>query len=92
MTKKEMAMRANIKDYDDSTDYSIYHAYNNPSPRKVSIFDECLETMREYGGRCLKVIRHNSYVFSAGFLFDDPETGVIKFAYIAPSKLTIVDY
>lgn len=92
MTKTEMMMKANINAYNNSTDYTIFHAYNKPSPRKIAIFNECLETMRQFNGYGLKIVRHNCYVFSAAFLFVDIETGVIKFAYIAPSKLTICDY
>ena len=92
MTRKEMMIRADIQAYDNSTDYSIFHAYKNPSPRKVGAFEHCIEIMHRYGGRALKVVRHNCFVFSAAFLFDDPDTGEIKFAYITPSKLTICDY
>ena len=92
MTKNEMMMRANIKAYDNSTDYSIFHTYNKPSSRKIGAFEHCIEIMHRYGGRALKVVHHNCFVFSAAFLFDDPDTGEIKFAYITPSKLTICDY
>lgn len=92
MTRNEMMMRANIRAYDESTEYSIFNAYKNPSPRKVGAFEHCLDIMHRYGGRALKVVRHNCFVFSAAFLFDDPNTGEIKFAYITPSRLTICDY
>lgn len=92
MTRNEMMMRANVNAYDNSNEHSIFHAYDKPSPRKVGAFEHCIEIMHRYGGRCLKVVRHNCFVFSAGFLFDDPDTGVIKFAYITPSKIYICDY
>lgn len=92
MTRNEMMMKANVKAYDDSTDYTIFHAYNKPSPRKVGAFEHCAEIMHRYDGYGLKVVRHNCFVFSAGFLFVDPETGVIMFGYITPSNVYFCEY
>ena len=48
--------------------------------------------MNKYEGWGLKVLSYNTFMFTAAFLFEDKETGVIQMMYITPNYDIAVDY
>lgn len=49
---------------------SLYDAYANPSEAKRDAWRECQALCREFDGRDLCVVGHNSMAFSAAFTCD----------------------
>lgn len=72
-----------------TTNGDIYSAYQRPSVRKVHAWNSCEELCRKYEGTGLRIIGHNSMIFSAGFIgyVENEETGELEksFVYITPS-------
>lgn len=67
--------------YNNSAATELYHVYGSFSAAKAKAFDRCKEIVYQYNGRGLKIIGHNGYCFSVGFLFDDEE-GNTNFMHI----------
>ena len=70
-----------------SDEYDIYDAYKRPSKEKVKAWDRCREAKFNAEGRNLKVICHNTFSFSAGYIAEYPDAdGVLidHFVYITP--------
>lgn len=83
---------ANINRYNNSTDYSLGDVYGRYSAAKAQAWNYCVELMKKYDGYGLKVLSSNTFMFTAGFLFVDKDTGVIQFMFITPNYDCIVDY
>lgn len=77
--------KGNIDSYNRSGYHDIYEAYDRPSSNKVSAWKYCQNKCSSYNGRGLKIISRNTYTFTAGFEFDNPETGELMFMFITPS-------
>lgn len=78
--------RLALKNYDAykrSTKYSLYDAYGSFSKAKAEAWQYCENLMKEYDGYGLKVISHNGYQFTAGFMFE--YEGSTMFMYISRS-------
>ena len=60
----------------------IHSAYGKPSYAKVAAFEYCRNLCASLDGWGLKILAHGCQTFSVGFEFCDPETGVVRFAYI----------
>ena len=82
----------NISRYNRSTAYSLRDVYGRYSYAKEQAFRYCLDLMNKYNGRDLKIISYNTFRFTAAFIFNDPETGVIQFMFITPNYDCIVEY
>ena len=67
-------------------DYCLADAYGSYSSAKASAWKHCEEKRDDYDGWGLKVLSHNTYMFTAGFEFENPETGAIALYIITPSK------
>lgn len=91
MTKKEQTMIYNFRQYEKSTMESIYKAYKTPSVRKQRFWEHLKEMCFMLGGHDLKVVSKNSQIFTAGFVFPDKETGVLKYMHITPTTQTVID-
>lgn len=91
MTNKAMA-KANIQKYESSTARTLKDVYKSFSEAKRYAYDYCVELMKQYNGFNFRIISANTFIFTVGFLFADPETGVVKFMYITPTHETVVDY
>lgn len=74
--------------YINGTMTSLYDAYKSFSPAKVQAWDYCRRLCYERGGHGLKVLTANTFRFTAGFTFEDRETGECKFMYITPNYNT----
>lgn len=92
VTNQKRVARGNTNRYANSTDYSLYHAYARPSVAKQRAWAYCEELMNKYEGWGLKVLSYNTFMFTAAFLFEDKETGVIQMMYITPNYDVAVDY
>lgn len=94
MTKRTMERNAleHISVYKESESYSLDTCYGRYSKAKANAWKYCEELCNRLDGWGLKVVTHNVNIFTAGFLFTDDETGVIRFMYITPSYDVSVDY
>lgn len=84
--------RNNINRYNYSTDYRLEDVYGRYSSAKARAWNYCVELMKKYNGYGLKVLSSNTFMFTAGFLFEDKETGAVQFMFITPSYDCVVDY
>lgn len=69
----------------------LHKAYKTHSHEKDLAWQYCYRLMLEHDGTGLKIISKNSFIFTAGFTFVDPNTGVLRFMFITPSSDTAVD-
>lgn len=72
--------------YKRSTATELWQVYGNYSRAKAEAFDYCRRLMAEHDGRDLKILSHNTYMFTAAFSFMNKETGEAMLMYITPSK------
>jgi len=72
--------------YNNSKMDTIYKAYKKPSARKVRVWHHWMEACAMLNGRNMKVIGKNCNMFSLGFEYPDPKTGVLNFMYVTPTK------
>lgn len=86
MNKK---MKSAYERWQRSTMDELYKAYGSASAAKWRAWEHCKETCAVLGGRGLRVIGANAYMFSAGFVFE--KDGVEKFCYITPSGKEIAE-
>lgn len=70
-------MNSFIAAYNRAPALSIFGAYKNPSEAKIRAERALLREMTQRNGWGYKVINHNCQRFTAGYLFTNPETGVI---------------
>lgn len=71
--------------YMRSNDYSLFDAYKNVSREKFRAWEHCEVLCKENDGWDLKVISYNSFQFTAGFEFTNPETGAVSLCIITKS-------
>ena len=79
---RRLALR-NYDAYQRSTSYELYDVYGTYSAAKAKAWDYCKSLMYQFNGYGLKVISHNGYQFTAGFMFE--EDGKTMFMYISKS-------
>ena len=85
-TTKLNKRERNFQDaYLRSNDYSLFDAYENVSRAKYRAWEHCEALCKEHDGWDLKVISHNSFQFTAGFEFENPETGAVSLCIITKS-------
>ena len=70
-------MNTFISAYNRAPALSVYGAYKHPSDAKVRAERAILREMTQRNGWGYKVINHTCQHFTAGYLFTDPDTGVI---------------
>lgn len=75
--------------YLESEDDALYKAYGKFSKKKIEAWEDCRRLCYEYNGHDLKIITHNTYVFTAGFVYED-EDGDRMFMYITPTGHIVV--
>ena len=66
-----------ISAYNRAPALSIFDAYKHPSEAKIRAERAVLREMTQRNGWDYKVINHTCQHFTAGYLFTDPNTGVI---------------
>lgn len=93
LTQLQKQAKARISDYNRSSDYNLHDVYKTSySYKKEQAFDYCKELCNEYNGRDLRIISYNTFIFTAGFIYNDKIEGVIKFMFITPSNNISVYY
>ena len=92
MTRSELTAKSNIKAWERSDMTSLFDAYGRFSSKKSQAWEYCKELCYQYHGENLKIVSHNSFIFTAGFIYSDKDTGVVKYMHITPSSNTSVDY
>lgn len=92
MTKQERAAFAHVIQYERSTNYSLDDCYGRYSSAKIAAWQYCVDLCRKYDGYNLKIITYNCMMFTAGFTYEDAETGVVKFMYITRDYDVSIDY
>ena len=91
-TEQNKVALAHIDSYERSQNYTLSNCYASYSENKERAYNYCLNLMRKLNGFGLKIISYNCMFFTVGFLFTDPETGVIRFAYITKDYDRFSDY
>lgn len=92
MTKQEKVAKANIVRYNESKAQFLGDVYGKCSDAKEKAWTDCVSLMNDMHGYNFRIISYNVFMFTAGFLVTDTDTGVVKFVYITPSYTTIIDY
>ena len=67
-----------------STDTQLWHVYGKYSPAKNDSYIRIQEECMYRHGWHLRIISHNSMVYTAGYVYTNPETGVLTFVYHTP--------
>lgn len=70
-------MNSFIASYNRAPALSIFGAYKHPSEEKIRVERAVLREMTQRNGWGYKVINHTCQHFTAGYLFTNPDTGVI---------------
>ena len=70
-------MNSFIASYNRAPALSIFGAYKHPSEEKIRVERAVLREMTQRNGWGYKIINHTCRHFTAGYLFADPDTGVI---------------
>ena len=65
------------RSYNNALIIWLSEAYKNPSIYKQRAYADCIKKMIEMGGYRLRIMGYNSCLFTVGWLYTDPETGVI---------------
>ena len=79
-------MKCAYERYQRSTDYTLNSVYGSFSYDKMRAFERCEDVMKNHKGFSLKIISHNTFMFTCGFEFFD-ENGKRFFCYITPSNI-----
>lgn len=69
----------------------LFETYNKPSVTKKAVWADLVNECKACGGEDLRVISHNCMMFTAGYLFPDPETGVVMFKYITRNWSVVIE-
>lgn len=82
MTTRERAALNQYPYYQQSCAHDLSYVYDRYSTAKAVAWKYCEDLMAKHDGWGLRVISHNCFMFTAGFLFRDPDTHALKFMYI----------
>lgn len=91
MTTEERAALKQYPYYQQSYANDLSNVYGRYSPAKAQAWHYCENLMAKHDGWGLRIISHNVFMFTAGFLFRDPETDALKFMYITKTADTAVE-
>lgn len=72
-TKKAQSF---INRYDVSIDEYLTDVYDNPSDAKIEAFKTCYRKAVKMNGWFFRILSHNTYTFTVGWVYEEPETGV----------------
>lgn len=91
MTTRERAALNQYPYYQQSCAHDLSDVYDSYSTAKAQAWRYCEDLVAKHDGWGLRVISHNIFMFTAGFLFRDPETDALKFMYITKTSDTAVE-
>lgn len=93
MTKAQLTER--FEQYMNSTAYDLWDVYGTFSKRKISVYDEWRGRMLDKHGYGMRIISHNSQVFTLGFLRNilDADNSIIQtiFTFVTPAHVYELD-
>lgn len=92
MKPEERRAIAAVPAYERSTATKLSDVYGRYSRAKEKAFEHCRDLCYKYRGHNLKIITASKWMFTAGFEFENLETGEIMFMYITKSYNTAVSY
>ena len=92
MKREEKIASGNILQWERSRMSDLSDAYGRFSSAKYRAWRYCEQLCNSLNGKELKIVSHNSFIFTAGFIYSDKDTGVVKYMHITPSSNTSVDY
>lgn len=78
MTKKQQAL---WEQYKRANKISLASCYGKPSMEKVVAYRRCHIKCYDMDGFRFRICSHNCMVFTVGWLYPHPETGVIMLHY-----------
>lgn len=82
-----LGAQAYVTSYNRAPALSVYGAYKHPSDAKVHAEKDILREMTKRNGWGYKVINHTCQFFTAGYLFENPDTGVITLRIHTPRHI-----
>ena len=87
MTKTQLIKNARraLSLYNVSRETTLDDCYKSYSVNKQRAFNRCRGEMYYDGGYDMRIITHNVNIFTCGYLYTDPKTGVLMFRYITPN-------
>lgn len=88
MTKNEMAM---YRAFATAPQKSIYEVYGRLSTAKIRAWESIREECYVNGGSALRVVSHNTFMFTCAYVYPDPETGALRLMYHTPSSRYDID-
>lgn len=68
-----------------SDDTQLRDVYGRYSDKKARAYEYCRNLMLKYNGYNFYIISYNTFMFTCGFMFHDPATDELMFAYITPT-------
>ena len=83
MSYETRTAKGNYNFYKASTMNGLHDAYKTCSANKIKAWNYCKELEARKNGHDLKVIHKNTFIFTAGFIFE--EDGKKMFMYITPN-------
>ena len=84
-SKMDKTMRTAYEAYKASASSELWQVYGRYSDSKENAYKYCLWLMDKLDGWDGRIISANTFIFTFGFEFINPETGAVSFAYITPS-------
>lgn len=90
--QRQRTAKANIRTYENSRATKLSDVYGRYSAEKARAFRYCEQLCEKLGGENLRILSHNTFIFTAGFTFTDADTGVVKFMFITPNYDCAVDF
>ena len=82
-------LRKAYQDYCGSSNRTLSDVYGRYSTAKDNAYNYCVDLMEKFEGNDLRIISYNTFMFSAGFIFEvlDSETNEVRraFCYITSS-------
>ena len=68
-----------------SDDTQLIDGYGRYSDKKTRAYAYCRNLMLKYDGYDFRIISYNTFMFTCGFMFRNPATDELMFAYITPT-------
>lgn len=92
--RKEQCLASTLARLYTSKETSVRNAYGRPSTRKIAIEEYILHEMDKLGGYNYRILSHNGFVFSCGYLYENLnfEKGEKEVIMVIHTKTTRNEY
>lgn len=84
-TQNTKMMRFQYYRYCESNDERLSQVYESWSSKKDDAYKNCKEFMQSLNGKNFRIISHNGWMFTVGFVYRD-EDGNKWFVYMSPTN------